>query len=125
MCICICVCACVAPVGGFRVCHQAQHSCLLTQRLSWSHHPIPTPFCHQQPPSISLSEPLSTLSLSKPSVSHIPSSSSRLASEQIAGSLGNPCLGPCYLHHLIMVRLEPSQSRYLRTVCAVSLAHHS
>lgn len=59
-----------------------------------------------------------------PSASHPHStiSSSWLTSEQIAGSLGNPCLGPCYQDHFIILPLDLSQHRYLRPVCVLSFA---
>lgn len=55
----------------------------------------------------------STLWLTK----HPPHLLPMMTSEQIAGCLGNPCLGPCYLDRLIKLPLERSQSRHMRPVC--------
>lgn len=123
--VCMCACAHVLyPLGVLGFVIQPSIPVHWLNDINFRH-PNLASYRHHQPPSVSLSVPISNLSPPVPSVSHPHHLVLSLTSEGIAGSLGNPCLELCYLDHLITALLEPSQSRYMRRVCVVSHSRHS
>lgn len=132
LCVCVCVCERVCllhPLGFLGFVMQPNIPVHWLIDRNWVRRPptsTPASFCHPQPP-YHCQYPFPLYHYPKPLTSpstSTASSSSWLTSEWIAELLGNPCLGPCYLDHLIMLPLEQSQRRYPRPVCILEFALH-